>query len=257
LRTANADEVFRGVALTPTSATPMPNVPLILSAASPGVTSLAPGGLAFASGQSLPSVDAGEIIGPFPAAWGGTTVSVTDSNGATAAAPLSFVSPTQITFQTPSTAAAGNAKVSITGPNGTQSASNIQIAPVAPALFTLNGSGLAAASAVSVSATGTQTAVPVYSVASDGSFVVSPINLANGPVYLTLYGTGFEAAGTAGVKATVNGVAAQVLYAGPSSYTGVDQVNVLLPASLAGKGNVNILVTAGGIQASAAQVTIQ
>ena len=79
VRTANPNEVFRGVSLTPTSTTPMSNVPLILSAASPGVTSIAPGGLAFAYGQSLPSVDAGEIIGPFPAAWGGTSVSVTDS----------------------------------------------------------------------------------------------------------------------------------------------------------------------------------
>jgi uncharacterized protein (TIGR03437 family) len=85
----------------------------------------------------------------------------------------------------------------------------------------------------------------------------SPINMANGAVYLSLYGTGFQAAGTAGVKATVNGVAAQMVYAGPSSYTGADQVNILLPASLAGKGNVNVLVTAGGVQASAAQVTIQ
>ena len=75
--------------------------------------------------------------------------------------------------------------------------------------------------------------MPVYSVAADGSFVASPINLANGAVYLTLYGTGLQAAGTAGVKATVNGVAAQGLYAGPSSYSGVDQVNILLPASLA------------------------
>jgi uncharacterized protein (TIGR03437 family) len=257
VRTANANEVLRGVALAPTSTTPMSNVPLILSAASPSVTAIAPGGLAFAYGQSLPSVDAGEIIGPFPAAWGGTSVSVTDAKGTTAAAPLSFVSPTQITFQIPSSAAAGSATVNITGPNGTQSASNIQIAPVAPALFTLNGSGLAAASAVSVSSTGTQTAVPVYSVASDGSFIASPINVANGAVYLTLYGTGLQAAGTAGVKATVNGTAAQVLFAGPSAYTGVDQVNILLPASLGGKGNVNILVTAGGIQASAAQVTIQ
>jgi uncharacterized protein (TIGR03437 family) len=128
---------------------------------------------------------------------------------------------------------------------------------VAPALFTLNGSGLAAASAVSVSATGTQTIVPVYTVAADGSFVASPINVGAGAVYLTLFATGLQAAGTAGVQATVNGVAATVLYAGPSAYTGVDQVNILLPASLAGKGNVNILLTAGGIQANAAQVTIK
>lgn len=257
LRTANPNEVLRGVALTPQSTTAMANVPLIVSAASESVPTIAPGGLAFAYGLSLPSVDAGEIIGPFPGSFGGTTVNVTDSKGVTTPAPLAFVSPTQITFGVPSTAAAGNAKVSITGPNGTQTANNIVIAAVSPALFTLNGSGLAAASAISVSATGAQTEVPVYSIASDGSFVAAPINVGNGAVYLTLYGTGIAAAGTSGVTAKVNGVTANVLYAGPSAYTGVDQVNLQLPSSLAGKGNVNILLTASGIQANAAQITVQ
>lgn len=257
LRTANANEVLRGVSLTPQSTTPMANVPLVISAASTNVPTLAPGGLAFVYGQSLPSVDAGEIIGPFPAGFGGTMVSVTDSKGVTTPAPLAFVSPTQITMEVPTTAAAGNAKVTVTGPNGTQTAQNVQIAAVAPGLFTLNGSGLAAASAISVSAAGAQTAVPVYTLASDGSFVAAPISLSNGAVYLTLYGTGLAAAGTSGVKATVNGVSAPVLYAGPSAYSGVDQVNLQLPAALAGKGNVNILLTANGIQANAAQITIQ
>ena len=128
---------------------------------------------------------------------------------------------------------------------------------MAPALFTLNGSSLAAADAVSVSATGAQTPIPVFSLASDGSFVATPISLAAGQVYLTLFGTGLQAAGTSGVQVTVNGVTAPVLYAGPSAYTGVDQVNIQLPASLAGKGNVNIALTAGGIPANAAQVTIK
>ena len=49
--------------------------------------------------QNLPSVDAGEIIGPFPAGWGGTSVAMTNAKGATTVAPLSFVSPTEITFE--------------------------------------------------------------------------------------------------------------------------------------------------------------
>jgi uncharacterized protein (TIGR03437 family) len=78
-----------------------------------------------------------------------------------------------------------------------------------------------------------------------------------GQVYLALYGTGLDMAGTTGVTVTVNGVTAPVLYAGPSAYTGVDQVNIQLPASLAGKGNVNIVLLAGGIQANAAQIAVQ
>jgi uncharacterized protein (TIGR03437 family) len=259
LRTAKPGEVLRGVALTPSSSTPMSNVPLILSAASPSVTAVAPGGLAFAFGESLPSVDAGEVLGPLPTTFGGTTVSIFDAKGATTAAPLLFVSPTQLTFEVPPSVAAGSAKITISGPNGTQAVSPVQIAAVAPALFTLNGSGLAAGTAVRVSASGTQTVESVYSVAGDGTFVANPISMgsATDQVYLILFGTGLQAAGTAGVQVTVSGVKATVLYAGPTSYTGGDQVNILLPASLAGKGNVNIVLTANGIQANATQITVQ
>jgi uncharacterized protein (TIGR03437 family) len=37
----------------------------------------------------------------------------------------------------------------------------------------------------------------------------------------------------------------------------VDQVNILLPASVAGKGNVNVLLTAAGVQANTVQLTVQ
>jgi uncharacterized protein (TIGR03437 family) len=77
-------------------------------------------------------------------------------------------------------------------------------------------------------------------------------------VFLVLYGSGLQAAGTTGITATVNGISAQVVYAGPQgSFPGLDQVNLLLPASLAGKGNVNVQLTANGILANSVQVTIQ
>ncbi len=67
LRTAVAGEVLRGIAFAPSS-TSMPNVPLILSAASPSVTAIAPGGLAFAMGQNL-APEADEILGPSPTTY--------------------------------------------------------------------------------------------------------------------------------------------------------------------------------------------
>jgi uncharacterized protein (TIGR03437 family) len=49
------------------------------------------------------------------------------------------------------------------------------------------------------------------------------------------------------VTATVGGVAAPVAYAGPQgTYAGLDQINVTLPAGLAGRGKVDVVVTAGG-----------
>jgi uncharacterized protein (TIGR03437 family) len=130
---------------------------------------------------------------------------------------------------------------------------------VAPALFTLNGSGLAAAYAIRVSG-GNQIVEPAYALNAFGSYSAAPISLGSGTdqTYLVLYGTGLEAAGTAGVTTTVNGVNTPVTYAGSQpTFTGLDQVVVQLPASLAGTGNVNVRVVANGVAASAAQVTIQ
>jgi uncharacterized protein (TIGR03437 family) len=57
---------------------------------------------------------------------------------------------------------------------------------------------------------------------------------------------------------TVNGVNAPVKYAGAQgSFPGLDQVNVLLPASLAGKGTVEVQLTAGGVAANPVQIVIQ
>jgi uncharacterized protein (TIGR03437 family) len=259
LKTAAPGEVLRGVALTPTSgATPMQNVPLIASLATPSLTAIAPGSLAVAFGQGLAIGTPGEIIGPAPTAFGGTSVAIVDSAGQTSATPLVFVSPWQVTFQVPSGVAPGPAKVNVTAGATTQSASNIQVAAVAPALFTLNGSSLAAAIAVRVAADGTQTSQAAFTLNSAGSFSANPISVGSDPVYLTLFGTGLAAAGTQAVSATVAGVSASVVYAGPQgSFAGLDQVNILLPDSVAGKGNVNVQLTAAGIAANPVQITVQ
>ena len=77
-------------------------------------------------------------------------------------------------------------------------------------------------------------------------------------VYLILYGTGFDTASASNVTVTVNGVRAPVLYAGPGGDSpGLDQVNIQLPAALAGKGDVDVQMTASGIAANPVQVTIQ
>ncbi len=77
-------------------------------------------------------------------------------------------------------------------------------------------------------------------------------------VYLSLFGTGLQAAGAGAIQLSVGGVAVPALYAGPQeSFVGLDQVNLPLPVSLAGKGNVNIQLSAAGIASNPVQVTIQ
>jgi uncharacterized protein (TIGR03437 family) len=73
---------------------------------------------------------------------------------------------------------------------------------------------------------------------------------------LALFGTGIR--GGSPVTATVNGTTAPVSYAGPQlDYPGLDQVNIGLPASLAGSGNVAIQVTVKGVAANMVNVVIQ
>jgi uncharacterized protein (TIGR03437 family) len=209
-------------------------------------------------GQNLaPAAD--EILGPSPTSFDGASVSITDAKGGVTSAPLVFVSPNQVTFEVPSTVAAGTASVSVTASGSTQTASNVVIAPVAPAVFTVNGNGLAAAFAVRVSASGAQTVEPAYALNPQGSFSPAPINMgsATDKVYLAIYATGVQAAGLANVTVTVNGINTPVLFAGNAGYAGVDQINVQLPASLAGSGTVALQVTAAGILANTVQIAIQ
>jgi uncharacterized protein (TIGR03437 family) len=112
---------------------------------------------------------------------------------------------------------------------------------VAPDLYTVNASGLAAASAVDIASDGTQTQIPVVSCAGTPCTAV-PVNVTGNPVYLNLYGTGFGASSTQGnVACTVGGVEVQPTYFGPQlQIPGFDQINLPLPQSLAGTGTANI-----------------
>lgn len=100
---------------------------------------------------------------------------------------------------------------------------------------------------------------PAYALNAQGSFSAAPINmgLATDQVHLTFYATGVQAAGLANVTVTVNGVNTPVLNVGSAGSAGVDQVEVLLPASLAGSGTVALQVTVSGIAANTVQIAIQ
>ena len=260
LRSANAGEVLRGVAFAPASRGATANSPVILSAANPGSMAIAPGSLAFAFGQNLAAGTPGEILGVLPTTFAGTSVTITDAAARSFAAPLLFVSAEQVTFLVPAGVASGLGTVIIATPQAIQAASNIQISPVAPALFTLNNAGLAAAYVVRVSSDGTQTPEQVYSVSASGAVVPNPIDsgAAGDRVYLCLFGTGFQAAAVNTMQVSAGVVAVPVSYAGPQgSYPGLDQVDVLLPPSLAGKGSVDIQLSAGSAAANPVQITVQ
>ena len=97
--------------------------------------------------------------------------------------------------------------------------------------------------------------------AAQGRFVSVPIDL--GPesdqVFLLLYGTGLRGrSALSAVSARVGGVDAPVLYAGPQNdFQGLDQINLRLPRSLAGRGEVEIVLTADGQTSNAVRVSVK
>jgi uncharacterized protein (TIGR03437 family) len=172
----------------------------------------------------------------------GSTVSVQDSAGVTHPATILYSSSTQVNFEIPDSVSIGAAVVTI----GSQTAM-VLINAIAPSLYILNSSGLAAAYVVQVSASGVQTDLPV----------TMPINLSSGQVYLVLYGTGIRGAGN-DVSVTIGGLNAPVAYSGPAGSTpGLDQVNVLIPAQLAGSGTVKVILSAALIDANVVNITVQ
>lgn len=230
----------------------------VSSAADPHQATLAPNSLGSAYGTDLANTNSGPNSLLLVPSFGGTSVWITDSSGQASQAPLLYVSPGQVNFEVPGSVAAGSATLTVTSGDGTTSTATFQIAPVAPALFELNAAGLAAAQVLLVS-NGVQTLENVYAVVG-GQIVAQPVNIGSGAdqAYLLLYATGLRAAGTSGVSVTVNGVSAPVLYAGnQGGFSGLDQVNVTLPASLAGAGSVAIRVQANGVAANPVNITVK
>ena len=222
-------------------------------------TAIAPESIASVFGSGLATTTAGATVLPLPSDIGGTRVTVTDAGGSSRPASLFYVSPNQVNILTPPGTQAGIAQVTITRTDSVSSQGAVQIAPVAPDLFAANatGEGVAAATAIRIGATGETSAVPVFRCEpSAATCVPTPIALQGGAVYLSLYATGVR--GASRVTASIGGAAAQVLYAGPQQqFVGLDQVNVLVPASIAGSGIVPVIVQADGVVSNTVVIQIQ
>ena len=216
----------------------------------------------FGSNMATDSTSASGL--PLPTSLSGTRVAVRDSAGIERLSSLFYVSPQQVNFQIPAGSAAGPATVTITSSDGTVAIGAIQIEVVAPSLYSANasGSGIAAGSALRVSAANVQTSLPINTFDSASKLFVSvPIDLgsATDQTFLLLYGTGFRyRSQLSNVTATIGGVTLPVQYAGPQgTYVGLDQLNILLPKSLTGRGEVDVIITVDNKQANKLKVRIQ
>ena len=233
-----------------------------VSAASYNNAVLASESIAAAFGSNLADSTQSAPGLPLPITLGGTTIRVRDSAGAERNAPLFFVSPTQINYQMPAGLADGAAVMTVTNQTGAVSFGPALIAAVAPGLFSANasGSGLAAALTQRVHNGLLQPFEPVAQF--DGTqYVARPIDL--GPegdqAFLILFGTGLRHhSGLPNVTARVGGLDAPVTFAGAQGdFVGLDQVNILLPRTLAGHGEVTVVLTVNGQTANTVTVSIR
>jgi uncharacterized protein (TIGR03437 family) len=77
-------------------------------------------------------------------------------------------------------------------------------------------------------------------------------------LYIELFGTGIRhVAGLSAVVAVVNGQTVPVEYAGPSGFTGEDQVNIQVPQTLFGSGIVSLVLNVGGLAANTVTLDIE
>jgi uncharacterized protein (TIGR03437 family) len=232
-----------------------------VSAASYSGTALASESIVAAFGSSFATEVRSATSLPLPTSLAGTSVKVKDSAGVERLAPLFFVSRGQVNYQVPSGTANGAATVTVTSNQNAVSEGTIRISSVAPGIFTANASGLgvAAATVLRVTADGSQVFEPVARFdQQQGQFVALPIDL--GPstdqVFLILFGTGLRfRSNLSAVTARIGGENAQALFAGPApGFAGLDQINLRIPRSLAGRGEVDVTITADGASANVVKV---
>jgi uncharacterized protein (TIGR03437 family) len=225
---------------------------------------LAPESIVAAFGANLATDTQSAPWLPLPTQLAGVSVRVRDSLGAERLASLFFVSPAQINYQIPPGTASGTATVTVMNDGNIIAAGLVEIASVAPGLFAADasGRGVAAAYALRVKANGAQSVEPVARFdPAQNRFVAEPVDL--GPesdqVFLVLFGTGIKFRSTpSAVSASIGGVSNEVLFAGEApGFIGLDQVNVRLSRSLAGRGEIEVVLSVEGKAANPVRVSIR
>jgi uncharacterized protein (TIGR03437 family) len=219
----------------------------------------------FSSASFLSSLAPGAIASAFGANLQGASVMVADGSGALEQATVLFSSPGQINYLVPDDAGTGRGAVTVTTSSGDTLSTALQISDVAPGIFAANGNaqGVAAAQALLIGPDGSQQYVPVARCgAAPGSCVAQPIHLettTTGLAVLILYGTGIRGfTSLDNVRCSIGRVSAPIIYAGPqNTFAGLDQVNVQLPAELAGRGEVDVTLWVDGQLSNTVTVSFQ
>lgn len=184
---------------------------------------------------------------PLPGSLDNVVVKFRDGAGVVRSAPLLFISPQQINCLVPAGTVAALAQVTVEFDGQALASGTPSVKTVAPGFFTFNsnGRGVPAGYALRVRG-GLQTREAIHQIGATNQFEPRPIDLSlpEDQVWLVLFGTGIRARlALSNVTATIGGVNALVGYAGAQGdFAGLDQVNLLIPRSLAGRGEVDVVL---------------
>jgi uncharacterized protein (TIGR03437 family) len=224
---------------------------------------LTPGtiGAVFALGITNTTQSATGLV--LPNSIAGVFLTIKDSAGKQFQVGLFFVSPGQVNFEVPETAATGPATLTVQNPQGIVASGTVQIVAVAPSLYTADASGTGPPAALVLFYDGNgnfQKYTLAASCDSSNHCTPAPIDVHAAPLmFLQLYGTGIRnRSDISKVSCNMGGIILSADYAGSqNTFPGLDQVNIKLPLSLAGKGTFSLVLTVDGIATKPVQVTFQ
>ena len=239
-----------------------PTISLAVINAASGGTMVAPASIAAAFGRQIGASTVSAMSLPLPTTLGDVSVEVVDSGKTARLAALFYVSPNQVNFVVPDATKTGTATVNIKKGTSVTSTAAVNVAAVAPGLFTANGAGVGVAAAIAIRrliATQTDSEVPVFHCDNNGC---SSIGIEMGPdaiVFLELFGTGIRGrSALANVTATLGGESVNVLFAGAQGqFPGLDQVNLSLPQGLRTRGETDIVLTVDGVTANKIRINLK
>ena len=202
---------------------------------------------------------------PLATTLGNRRVLVRDGSGTERPAKLIFVSPSQINFILPGGMPNGAVAIRVVDTNNALIRACLsEVGRLALGIFAAdaNGRGVAASQIVRVKPGNIQTYEPVAQYDTTARrFVALPIDFgpADNEIFLVLYGTGFrQVAALSDVTVTLGGTAGTVTYAGlQPSLDGLDQINVKLPRTLIGRGDVDVVVKIGDLTSNTVTVRIK
>ncbi len=225
----------------------------IAAAASGLDQAVAPNSWAKITGTKLAPASDLAMSDPLPTNFDGVTVVITDAAGTIHFAPILFVSDQQINFLIPPDCALGAAGVEVINNGSTATRAGMLVDSIAPALFSVDGSGSGTAlgSALLFHSDGTYDAAPLTQPINLGASDDSPM--------LVLYASGIRNRSSLDhVVVYFNNERLPAQFAGDQGTSaGLDQINIPIPQSWRGAGAVKVRVVVDGISSNVVGINIQ